>query len=72
MVTTQNKVEGGACRFFDDFRSDIYLTLDDGMEYNEGWNLAVHEMAKELKEKMRNKFQGAAGLPTYQKRPHKK
>lgn len=54
--TIQQKVEGGSYRSFDDFRSDVCLTFDNGMRYNEARNPAVYEMAKEIKEKFETDF----------------
>ena len=48
--TIQKKLEAGSYHAFGDFKSDVRLTFENAMKYNEE-NTVVHEMAKELKKK---------------------
>ncbi|KAL7543116.1 hypothetical protein ACHAXR_012415 [Thalassiosira sp. AJA248-18] len=53
--TIQKKLDGGSYHSFDDFRSDVRLTFENAMKYNEE-RTVVHEMAKELKKKFEADF----------------
>lgn len=53
--TIQKKLDGGSYHSFDDFRSDVRLTFENAMKYNEE-RTVVHEMAKELKKKFEVDF----------------
>ena len=53
--TIQKKLEGGSYHAFDDFYSDVRLTFENAMKYNEE-ETPVHEMAKELKKKFEVDF----------------
>jgi len=53
--TIQKKLDGGSYHSFDDFRSDVRLTFENAMKYNEE-RTVVHEMAKELKKKFETEF----------------
>jgi len=53
--TIQKKLDGGSYHSFDDFRSDVRLTFENAMKYNEE-RTVVHEMAKELKKKFETDF----------------
>ena len=49
------KLDGGAYHSIDDFQSDVNLTFDNAMTYNEE-NTVVYDMAKELKTKFEADF----------------
>lgn len=53
--TIQKKLESGSYHSFEDFRSDVRLTFENAMKYNEE-RTVVHEMAKELKKKFETDF----------------
>jgi E1A/CREB-binding protein len=53
--TIQKKLDGGSYHSFDDFKSDVRLTFENAMKYNEE-RTVVHEMAKELKKKFEIDF----------------
>ena len=53
--TIQKKLDLGSYHSFDDFRSDVRLTFENAMKYNEE-RTVVHEMAKELKKKFETDF----------------
>ena len=53
--TIQKKSDACAYHSFDDFRSDVRLTFENAMKYNEE-RTVVHEMAKELKKKFEADF----------------
>lgn len=53
--TIQKKLDAAAYHSFDDFRSDVRLTFENAMKYNEE-RTVVHEMAKELKKKFETDF----------------
>lgn len=53
--TIQKKLDVGAYHSFDDFRSDVRLTFENAMKYNEE-RTVVHEMAKDLKKKFEMDF----------------
>ncbi len=53
--TIQKKLESGSYHSFEDFRSDVRLTFENAMKYNEE-RTVVHEMAKELKKKFDTDF----------------
>ena len=48
--TIQKKLDSGAYHIFKDFETDVNLTFDNAMTYNDNGSV-VHGMAKELKEK---------------------
>eukprot|EP00804_Cyclotella_cryptica_P015047 CCRYP_000634-RA/>CCRYP_000634-RA protein AED:0.01 eAED:0.01 QI:1424/1/1/1/0.66/0.5/4/88/1434 len=48
--TIQKKLEAGSYHSFGEFKSDVRLTFENAMKYNEE-RTVVHEMAKELKKK---------------------
>jgi len=48
--TIQKKLDAGQYHSIDDFSSDVHLTFDNAMLYNEDGSV-VYDMAKELKEK---------------------
>ncbi len=48
--TIQKNLEAGSYHSFDDFKSDVRLTFENAMKYNEEKSI-VHEMAKQLKKK---------------------
>jgi len=54
--TIQKKIDGGSYHSFEDFQSDVRLTFENAMKYNEE-RTVVHEMAKELKKKFEIDFQ---------------
>ena len=53
--TIQRKIDAGAYHSLDDFRSDVRLTFENAMKYNEE-RTVVHEMAKEMKKKFEVDF----------------
>jgi hypothetical protein len=53
--TIQKKLDLGSYHSFDDFRSDVRLTFENAMKYNEE-RTVVHEMAKDLKKKFETDF----------------
>lgn len=48
--TISRRLDNGSYHAFDDFKSDVRLTFENAMKYNDE-NSVVHEMAKELKKK---------------------
>ena len=55
LSTIQKKLDAATYHSFDDFRSDVRLTFENAMKYNEE-HTVVHEMAKELKKKFETDF----------------
>jgi E1A/CREB-binding protein len=53
--TIQKNLEAGTYHSFDDFKSDVRLTFENAMKYNEE-KTPVHEMAKQLKKKFEQDF----------------
>jgi hypothetical protein len=53
--TIQRNLEGGSYHSFDDFKSDVRLTFENAMKYNEE-KTVVHEMAKQLKKKFEQDY----------------
>ena len=53
--TIQKNLEAGSYHSFDDFKSDVRLTFENAMKYNEE-KTVVHEMAKQLKKKFEQDY----------------
>ena len=53
--TIQKNLEAGSYHSFDDFKSDVRLTFENAMKYNEEKSI-VHEMAKQLKKKFEQDY----------------
>jgi len=53
--TIQKNLEAGSYHAYDDFKSDVRLTFENAMKYNEE-KTVVHEMAKQLKKKFEQDY----------------
>ena len=53
--TIQKNLDAGSYHAFDDFKSDVRLTFENAMKYNEE-ETVVHEMAKQLKKKFEGDY----------------